>query len=39
MSLRGVKKPGARMVTSAYRGEFETNSDLRQEFRSMTGSD
>ena len=39
MSLRGVKKPGARMVTSAYRGEFETNSDLRQEFRSMTRGD
>ena len=39
MSLRGVKKPGTRMVTSAYRGEFETNPDLRQEFRSMTRSD
>ena len=39
MSLRGVKKPGARMVTSAYRGEFETNADLRQEFRSMARSD
>ena len=38
MSLRGVKKPGIQMVTSAYRGEFETNSDLRQEFRSMTRS-
>ena len=39
MSLRGAKKPGTRMMTSAYRGEFETNSDLRQEFRSMTRSD
>ena len=39
MSLRGVKKPGTLMVTSAYRGEFETNSDLRQEFRTMTRSD
>lgn len=39
MSLRGVKKPGTRMVTSAYRGEFETNAGLRQEFRSMTRSD
>ncbi len=39
MSLRGVKKPGTQMVTSAYRGEFETSSELRQEFRSMTRSD
>lgn len=39
MSIRGVKKPGTRMVTSAYRGEFETNADLRQEFRSMARSD
>jgi GTP cyclohydrolase I len=39
MSLRGVKKPGTRMMTSAYRGEFKTNPDLRQEFRSMTRGD
>lgn len=39
MSLRGVKKPGTRMVTSAYRGEFEGNADLRREFRSVAGSD
>ncbi len=38
MSLRGVKKPGTRMVTSAYRGEFETDVELRQEFRSMARS-
>ena len=39
MSLRGVKKPGTRMITSAYRGELETTADLRQEFRSMVRSD
>jgi GTP cyclohydrolase I len=38
MSLRGVKKPGNKMITSAYRGEFETNDGLRREFWSMTGS-
>ena len=39
MSLRGVKKPGTRMVTSAYRGEFKTDTDIRREFRSMARSD
>ena len=39
MSLRGVKKPGTRMVTSAYRGEFKTDTDIRREFRSMVRSD
>lgn len=35
MSLRGVNKPGNRMVTSAYRGEFETSAEIRREFLSM----
>lgn len=35
MSLRGVKKPGNRMVTSAYRGELNLDADLRREFWSM----
>ena len=39
ISLRGVKKPGARMVTSAYRGEFETDAGLRDDFRSMARND
>ncbi len=39
MSLRGVKNPGVRMVTSAYRGEFETNADLRREFQLVSRSD
>jgi GTP cyclohydrolase I len=39
MSLRGVKKPGTRMVTSAYRGEFKTDTDIKREFRSMARSD
>lgn len=37
MSLRGVSKPGNRMVTSAYRGEFETSAETRREFLSMRG--
>jgi len=35
MSLRGVNKPGNRMVTSAYRGEFETSAEIKREFLSM----
>lgn len=37
MSLRGVSKPGNRMVTSAYRGEFESSAETRREFLSMRG--
>ncbi len=39
MSLRGVKKPGTKMITTAYRGVFETDHGLREEFRAMTRSD
>lgn len=39
MSLRGVKKPGTRMITSAHRGAFESDLGLREEFRAMTRSD
>ena len=39
MSLRGVKKPGTKMITSAYRGALETDLALREEFRAMTRSD
>jgi len=31
MTLRGVKKPGTKMVTSAIRGSFHTNQASRQE--------
>jgi GTP cyclohydrolase I len=31
MTLRGVKKPGAKMVTSAIRGSFHTNQASREE--------
>jgi GTP cyclohydrolase I len=31
-SLRGVKKHGTNMITTARRGEFRTNRDLRDEF-------
>lgn len=35
MSLRGVNKPGNRMITSAYRGEFQTRAEVRREFLAM----
>jgi GTP cyclohydrolase I len=36
-SLRGVKKHGVNMVTTAKRGEFRTNRDLRDEFYRLIG--
>jgi GTP cyclohydrolase I len=36
-TLRGVKKHGTNMVTTAKRGEFQTNRDLRDEFYRMIG--
>jgi GTP cyclohydrolase I len=37
MSLRGVRKPGARTVTSALRGRLRNDVRTRQEFLSLTG--
>ena len=37
MSLRGVRKPGAKMITSAYRGSFKTRAEARQEFHTIAG--
>ena len=36
-ALRGVKKHGVNMLTTAKRGEFRTNRDLRDEFYRMIG--
>lgn len=35
LTMRGVKKPGSRMVTSANRGTFRTNAATRAEFFSL----
>jgi GTP cyclohydrolase I len=35
MTMRGVKKPGASMVTSAMRGTFKSNQATRSEFLSL----
>ncbi|MDP6512079.1 MAG: GTP cyclohydrolase I, partial [SAR202 cluster bacterium] len=35
MSLRGAKKPGEKIVTSASKGTFKTNALAKQEFLSL----
>jgi GTP cyclohydrolase IA len=35
MSMRGIKKPGARTLTTAFRGQFETDNELRSEVLSL----
>ena len=38
MTARGIKKMGSKTRTSAIRGKFETDAQLRQEFYSLTTS-
>ena len=35
MTMRGIKKPGSRMVTSAMRGTFQSQDDTRSEFLAL----
>lgn len=35
MSIRGIRKPGSRTITSALRGEFKTSQPTRAEFMSL----
>ena len=39
MTMRGIKKPGSTMVTSAMRGTFQSQPDTRSEFLSLVRSD
>lgn len=35
MSIRGIRKPGSKTITSALRGEFKQNQSTRQEFMAL----
>ena len=37
MTMRGIKKPGSKTVTTAARGVFETDAQLRERFWHMLG--
>ena len=37
MTIRGIRKPGARTVTSALRGSLRDDARTRQEFFSLVG--
>lgn len=38
MQMRGIRKPGSRMLTSAMRGSFRTQEATRAEFLSLVGT-
>ena len=38
MQMRGIKKPGSRMLTSAMRGSFRDQQETRAEFLSLVGT-
>lgn len=35
MTLRGIKKPGSKTITTVYKGSFAYNAELRKEFLNM----
>ena len=37
MTMRGIRKPGSVMVTSAVRGTFQSNAETRAEFMTIVG--
>ena len=39
VSLRGAKKPGAKLVTSVHRGSIRTQETFRREFYALVGKD
>jgi GTP cyclohydrolase I len=39
MTMRGIKKSGSTMVTSAMRGTFQSQSDTRSEFLALVRLD
>ena len=37
MSIRGIRKPGSKTLTTAFRGEFKKNTDARKEVLALIG--
>ena len=35
MTMRGIKKPGSKTITTVTRGDFKTDSELQKQFLSM----
>ena len=39
MTMRGIKKPGSKTITTVTRGDFKTDRELQKMFRCMTAED